>query len=182
MGTILHNTNGAHEWKASIWGTAGTDCRCPGHGMFVPRNIYKTIEARIAVPPSTYLSHGQGFTCLNGPIKIVGMEFRAPYTQKNFWGVDRKIPRSVMGNCNSPVSDQLLVQFGQILLVLDQLLVRYGHFYLFQTKFCTKWTKSWSETGKLHFPISDLLFSKWRFLVLGVKFIAQLESKLQNFK
>ena len=41
-----------------------------------------------------------------------------------------------MENCNYPVSDQLLVQFGQILPVLDQVLVQYGKFYLFQTKIC----------------------------------------------
>ena len=41
-------------------------------------------------------------------------------TKKIFWGADRKIPRSVMGNCNFPVSDQLLVLFGQILPVLDK--------------------------------------------------------------
>ena len=51
----------------------------------------------------------------------------------------------------------ILVQFVQILLILDQLLVQYGKFYLFQTKICPNWTKSWSETGKLHFPIADLL-------------------------
>ena len=61
-----------------------------------------------------------------------------------------------MGNCNFPVSNQLLVQFGQILPVLDQLLVQHGPFYLFQTKICPNWTKSLSETGKLYFPITDL--------------------------
>ena len=61
-----------------------------------------------------------------------------------------------MGNCNFPISDQLLVQFGQILPVLDQPLAQYGKFYLFQTKICPNWTKSWSETENLHFPISDL--------------------------
>ena len=81
-----------------------------------------------------------------------------PYTyvhSKKFLG-RRKIPRSLMGNCNFPVSDQLLVQFGQILPVLDQLLVQYGQFYQFQTKICPNWTKSCSETWKLHLPISDL--------------------------
>ena len=29
-------------------------------------------------------------------------------------------------------------------------------FYLFQTKTCPNWTKSWSKMGNLHFPISDL--------------------------
>ena len=64
-----------------------------------------------------------------------------------------------MGNCNFTVSDKLLVsllvQFGQILSVLDQFLVQYGQSYLFQTKICPNWTESWSETGKLHFPISS---------------------------
>ena len=61
-----------------------------------------------------------------------------------------------MENCNYPVSDQLLVQFGQILPVLDQFLVQYGKLYLFQTKICPNWTNTWSEAGKLHFPISNL--------------------------
>ena len=39
-----------------------------------------------------------------------------------------------MENCNFPVSDQLLVQFGDILPVLDQFLVQYGQILLFQTK------------------------------------------------
>ena len=69
------------------------------------------------------------------------------YTQKNFWGADRKIPSSVMGNCNFPVSDQLLVQIGQILPVLDQILVQYGQIYPFQAKICPNWTKRWCETG-----------------------------------
>ena len=51
---------------------------------------------------------------------------KATYTQKNVWGADRKIPRSVMGTCNFPVSGQLLIQFGQIKPVLDQLLIQYG--------------------------------------------------------
>ena len=33
-----------------------------------------------------------------------------------------------MGNCNFPISDQLLVQHRQILPVLDQLLVQYGQY------------------------------------------------------
>ena len=49
-------------------------------------------------------------------------------TQKNFWGADRKIPRSLIGNRNFPISNQLLVQFGQILPVLDQFLVQYGQY------------------------------------------------------
>ena len=47
-----------------------------------------------------------------------------------------------MGNCNVPVLDQFFVQYGQILL--------------FQTKICPNWTKSWSETEKLQFPITGL--------------------------
>ena len=44
----------------------------------------------------------------------VATYFETTYTQKNVWGTDKKMLRSEMGKCNFPVSDQLLVQFGQI--------------------------------------------------------------------
>ena len=89
-------------------------------------------------------------------LKILSLIILIRYTQKNFWGADRKNPRSVTGNCNFPVSDQLLIQFGQILPVLDQFLALHGQILLFQTKICPNWTKNWSKIGKLHFLILDL--------------------------
>ena len=70
------------------------------------------------------------FRCVKNS-NALGILTRRICTQKKFWVADRKMPSSKMGKCNFPVSDQLLVQFGQILPVLDHLLVQYGQFYLF---------------------------------------------------
>ena len=40
-------------------------------------------------------------------------------TQKNFWGGDRKIAKSVTGKYDFPVSGQLLIRYNRISLVLD---------------------------------------------------------------
>ena len=42
------------------------------------------------------------------------------YTQKNFWGTDGKTVWFVTQKCDLPVLDQLLVQNGQILPVLNR--------------------------------------------------------------
>ena len=101
VGGILHNTNGAHQWEASIWGTGGTDCRCSdGHGISVPafymvhgipcprfaRFIWGTdIHARVLHTPhgarnsvpNFYMVHMRhGIPCPPYTICIWGTEFR----------------------------------------------------------------------------------------------------------
>ena len=58
----------------------------------------------------------------------MGIPFKfTRYTQKNFWGAaDGKMARYVTGKCELTFSDQLLVQNGRILSILDKPLVQYG--------------------------------------------------------
>ena len=70
------------------------------------------------------------------------------------WGADTEKWRGlykVTGKYDLPVSDQLLAQNGQILPVSEQLLVQNFH-----KNFGPNWTKSWSETGKLHFSVINI--------------------------
>ena len=51
------------------------------------------------------------------------------YAQKIFWGAERKMPRSKMEKCYFPISDQLLIQFEQILFITEQILAHFGPWY-----------------------------------------------------
>ena len=99
---------------------------------------------------------------------------------KKFWGANRKIPRFVMGNCNFPVSDQLMVQFGQMLPVSDQFLVQYGQILLFQTKICLNWTKSLKQENCI-FSFGTSAFCCRRpknFLSVGSVYISSASKRL----
>ena len=60
---------------------------------------------------------------------------------------DRKMPRSGMGKCNFPVSDQLLVQLGQILPVSDKNLSKLDQKLGWNRKI------SFFHFGPRHFPV-----------------------------